>query len=298
MNGCKSSSNLFQALIMKKDKKTWFITGCSSGLGRAFAQEVLKQGYNAIITSRKTDEIQDLADQYPETALALSLDITDTDQITSALSQAESKFGGVDVLVNNAGYGYRAAVEEGDDGDVRALFDTIFFGTVSMIKAVLPGMRSRRSGTIFNVSSIGGRFSSPGSGYYSAAKYALEGLSDTLSKEVAPLGIRVIIIDPGAFRTDFAGRSLKGAKKVIADYEGTVGPRRKENDKSSGTQPGDPQKAAEVIVELEESDEVPLRILLGTDAVKIISKELEAQQQELEKWKSVSIKTDFKVTEA
>lgn len=278
---------------MKIVKKTWFITGCSSGLGRAFAQEVLKKGYNAIITSRKTDQIQDLGDQYPETALVLSLDITDSEQITSVIKQAESRFGGIDVLLNNAGYGYRAAVEEGDDGDVRALFDTIFFGTVNMIKAVLPGMRSRRSGTIFNVSSIGGRFSSPGSGYYSAAKYALEGLSDTLSKEVAPLGIRVIIIDPGAFRTDFAGRSLKGAKKAIADYEETVGPRRKENDKSNGTQPGDPQKAAQVIIELEKSEEVPLRILLGTDAIKIISKELEAQHQELEKWKSISIKTDL-----
>jgi NAD(P)-dependent dehydrogenase (short-subunit alcohol dehydrogenase family) len=278
---------------MKTGKKTWLITGCSSGLGRAFAQEVLKQGYNAIITSRKADKIQDLADQYPETALALSLDITDSEQITSVIMQAESRFGGIDVLLNNAGYGYRAAVEEGDDVEVRDLFATIFFGTVSMIKSILPGMRNRRSGTIFNVSSIVGRFSSPGSGYYSAAKYALEGLSDTLSKEVNPLGIRVIIIDPGAFRTDFAGRSLKGAKKVIADYESTVGPRRKENDKSSGTQPGDPQKAARVIIELAESEEVPLRILLGTDAVNIISKELEAQQRELEKWKSISIRTDF-----
>jgi len=146
---------------MKTGKKTWLITGCSSGLGRAFAQEVLKQGYNAIITSRKADKIQDLADQYPETALALSLDITDSEQITSVIMQAESRFGDIDVLLNNAGYGYRAAVEEGDDVEVRDLFATIFFGTVSMIKAILPGMRNRRSGTIFNVSSIGGRFPHP-----------------------------------------------------------------------------------------------------------------------------------------
>lgn len=278
---------------MKTVKKTWLITGCSTGLGLAFAEQVLKQGYNAIITSRKVEDIQDLADQYPDTALALSLDVTNSDQITSVIAQAETRFGRIDVLLNNAGYGYRAAVEEGDNNDVRALFDTIFFGTVSMIKAVLPGMRNRKSGTIFNVSSIGGRFSSPGSGYYSAAKYALEGMSDALRKEVTPLGIRVIVIDPGAFRTDFAGRSLKGAKQAIADYEQTVGPRRKENDKSSGTQPGDPDKAAQVIIELEERENVPFRILLGTDAVKIIKGELEAQLEELESWKQISIKTDY-----
>jgi NAD(P)-dependent dehydrogenase (short-subunit alcohol dehydrogenase family) len=278
---------------MKTINKTWLITGCSSGLGLAFAEQVLKQGYNAIITSRKLEDIQNLADQYPDTALALSLDVTDNDQISSVIRQAETKFGSIEVLLNNAGYGYRAAVEEGDDDDVRALFDTNFFGTVNMIKAVLPGMRNRKSGTIFNVSSIGGRFSSPGSGYYSAAKYAMEGMSDALRKEVSPLGIRVVVIEPGAFRTDFAGRSLQGAKTNISDYDETVGPRRKENDKTNGTQPGDPNKAAQAIIELEESEQVPFRILLGTDAVKIITSELEAQKLELETWKHISIKTDF-----
>jgi len=278
---------------MKNVNKTWLITGCSSGLGRSFAEAVLKYGYNVIITSRKLEDVQDLGDHYPNTALALPLDVTNNEQITSVLNQAKAKFGVIDVLLNNAGYGYRAAVEEGDDKDVRALFDTIFFGTVNMIKAVLPGMRNRKSGTIFNVSSIGGRYSSPGSGYYSAAKYALEGMSDALRKELSPLGIRVITIEPGAFRTDFAGRSLQGAKTNIADYEKTVGPRRKENDNSSGTQPGDPDKAAQVIIELEERPDVPFRILLGTDAIKIISQELEAQKQELESWKQISIKTDY-----
>jgi NAD(P)-dependent dehydrogenase (short-subunit alcohol dehydrogenase family) len=278
---------------MKTINKTWLITGCSSGLGLAFAEQVLKQGYNAIITSRKLEDIQNLADEYPDTAFALSLDVTNNEQISSVLEQAETRFGSIDVLLNNAGYGYRAAVEEGDDDDVRALFDTNFFGTVSMIKAVLPCMRNRKSGTIFNVSSIGGRFSSPGSGYYSAAKYALEGMSDALRKEVTPLGIRVVVIEPGAFRTDFAGRSLKGAKTNISDYDETVGPRRKENDKSSGTQPGDPNKAAQAIIELVESEQVPFRILLGTDAIKIITGELEAQKLELETWKHISIKTDF-----
>ncbi|WP_158829827.1 oxidoreductase [Mucilaginibacter lacusdianchii] len=273
--------------------KTWLITGCSSGLGRAQAEEVLKKGYNAVITSRKVQDVQSLADQYPETALALALDITDQEQITTVIQQAEARFGRIDVLMNNAGYGYRAAVEEGDDEDVRNLFDTLFFGTVNMIKSVLPGMRSRKSGTILVVSSIGGRFSQPASGYYSAAKFALEGMSDALRKEVAPLGIRTIVIEPGAFRTDFAGRSLQGAKTEIADYAETVGPRRKENDKSHGTQPGDPQKAARTIIEITESEKIPFRLLLGSDAIQTITKELDAQKQELEDWKGVSLTTDY-----
>ncbi|RYE33102.1 MAG: SDR family NAD(P)-dependent oxidoreductase [Sphingobacteriaceae bacterium] len=278
---------------MSKTTKTWLITGCSSGLGQAFAEEVLKQGYQAVITSRNADDIKKIADQYPDKALALSLDITDKNRIVEVVKEAETKFGGIDVLVNNAGYGYRAAVEEGDDEDVRTLFDTIFFGTVNVIQAVLPGMRKRKSGTIMNVSSIGGRFSQPASGYYSAAKFALEGMSDALRKELAPLRIRAIIIEPGAFRTDFAGRSLKGAKNQIDDYEGTVGPRRKENDKSSGTQPGDPQKAAQAIIKIAESEQTPFRLLLGNDAIEIITKELDAQKQELEAWKHISLTTDY-----
>lgn len=278
---------------MENLNKTWLITGCSSGLGHAFAEEVLRQGYNAVITSRKLEDINGLTLKYPDSSLALSLDITNKEQISEVVKQAESRFGSIDVLVNNAGYGYRAAVEEGDEDDVRALFDTIFFGTVNMIKAVLPSMRNRRSGTIMNVSSIGGRFSQPASGYYSAAKFALEGMSDALFKELKPLGIRVIVIDPGAFRTDFAGRSLKGAKKTIADYDETVGPRRKENDKSSGTQPGDPQKAAQTIIKIVEKEQVPFRLLLGSDAIQTIRKELEAQMKELEDFKDISIQTDY-----
>jgi NADP-dependent 3-hydroxy acid dehydrogenase YdfG len=179
---------------MENKIKTWLITGCSSGLGKAFAEEVLKQGYNAVITARKAEDIKEISEKYPDSALALSLNITDNEQISSAVEQAEAKFNGIDVLLNNAGYGYRSAVEEGDDIGTRTLLDTMFFGTVNMIKAVLPGMRTKRFGTILNLSSIGGRFAAPGSGYYSAAKFAIEGMSDALRKEVGPLGIRVIVI--------------------------------------------------------------------------------------------------------
>jgi NADP-dependent 3-hydroxy acid dehydrogenase YdfG len=278
---------------MKAQNKTWLITGCSSGLGHALAKEVLTQGYNAVVTARKIEDVQQLAKDYPETALAASLDITDLDQIATVIKQAEEKFGSVDVLINNAGYGYRAAVEEGEDKEVRKLLDTIFFGTVYMIQAVLPGMRSSRSGTIMNVSSIGGRYAAPGSGYYSAAKFAVEGMSDALRKELAPLGIKVTVIEPGAFRTEFAGRSLKGSEIEIDDYKDTVGPRRKQHDKTSGTQQGDPQKAAQAIIKIEEGDKVPFRLLLGSDAIDGIRKELSSQQQELEDWLEVSSSTDY-----
>lgn len=180
--------------------------------------------------------------RFPHTALALPLDVTDKKQISSAVQQAQARFGGIDVLVNNAGYGYRAAVEEADDADVRQLFDTNLFGAVDMIKAVLPDMRVKRAGAILNISSIGARISPAGSGYYSATKAALEGLSGSLHKELRPLGISVTAIEPGAFRTDFAGRSLTQSATAIPDYAETAGKRRKENDTVHGTQPGDPAR--------------------------------------------------------
>ena len=183
------------------------------------------------------------------------------------MQQAEERFGGVDVLVNNAGYGYRAAVEEGDDADVRTLFDTHFFGTVAMIKAVLPGMRARRSGAIVNISSIGAQLTPVGSGYYAAAKAAIEGLSGALRGELAPLGISVTVVEPGAFRTDFAGRSLTQSATVIDDYAATAGQRRKENDTMDGNQAGDPAKAGAAIIAAVESSEPPAFLLLGPDAL-------------------------------
>jgi NADP-dependent 3-hydroxy acid dehydrogenase YdfG len=185
-------------------------------------------GLHAVVTARNTDSLQDLVASHPQGAVAAELDVTDKEEVKRAVHLAEERFGGVDV------YGYRAAVEEGDDAEVTDLFAANFFGTVSVVKAVLPGMRARRSGTIVNVSSIAGRLASPGSGHYSASKFAVEGVSDALRKEVGPLGIRVMIVEPGAFRTNFAGRSLQQVKANIGDYGKTAGPRRKENDRTHG----------------------------------------------------------------
>jgi NAD(P)-dependent dehydrogenase (short-subunit alcohol dehydrogenase family) len=179
--------------------------------------------------------------------VSAALDVTKRDQVERAVRLAQDRFGAVDVLINNAGHGYRAAVEEADEEEVAELFATNFFGAVSTIRAVLPMMRARRSGTIVNVSSIAGRRAAPGSGYYSASKFALEGMSDALRQEVGPIGVRVMVVEPGAFRTDFAGRSLQQAKAYITDYASTAGPRRKENDQTHGTQPGDPARAARAL---------------------------------------------------
>lgn len=270
---------------------TWLITGCSTGLGRALAQAVLAHGHNAVVTARDISTVQDVAAAYPGTALALPLDVTDPAQIGAAVKQAQERFGGIDVLVNNAGYGYRAAVEEADDADVRRLFDTNVFGAVDMIKAVLPDMRAKRSGTILNISSIGARIKPAGSGYYSATKAALEGLSGSLRKELQPLGINVTIIEPGAFRTDFAGRSLTQSATAIADYAETAGKRRKENDTIHGTQPGDPAKAAEAIVTIAESPNPPSLAVLGKDAVEAFAAAAEAERAELEQWRDLSLST-------
>jgi len=282
---------------MKKDVNrkniTWLITGCSTGLGRFLAKEVLSDGYNAIVTSRNVEDIRDIAEAYPETALALSLDISNQAQIKNAIEAAEARFGKIDVLINNAGYGFRGAVEEASKEEIRKIFDTNFFGTVEMIQAVLPGMRKRKSGMIMSVSSIGGRFAAPGSGFYSATKFAIEGMSDALRKELTPLGIRVMLIEPGAFRTDFAGRSLTQSETVISDYASTAGERRKEKDTTNGKQQGDPKKAAQAIIKAFEESQGPFRLLLGSDAIQLTRSELNAQIKELEDWNNISISTDF-----
>jgi NAD(P)-dependent dehydrogenase (short-subunit alcohol dehydrogenase family) len=272
---------------------TWLITGCSTGLGRSLADAVLAHGDNAVVTARDVAKVEDLAKAHPDTALALALDVTDPGQVTEAVREAEARFGGVDVLVNNAGYGYRAAVEEGDDADVQRLFATNFFGAVAMIKAVLPGMRARRHGAIVNISSIGARICPPGSGYYSASKAALEGMSGSLRKELQPLGITVMAVEPGAFRTDFAGRSLAQSAEAITDYADTAGKRRKENDTVHGTQPGDPTRAAQAIITAIGSPDSPGLLLLGDDALAAFGSVLDAQHAELEAWKALSASTGF-----
>lgn len=272
---------------------TWLITGSSTGLGRALAEAVLERGENAVVTARDVSKVEDLAKRYPDTALALSLDVTDQGQIERAVREAEARFGGVDVLVNNAGYGYRAAVEEAADEDVRQLFATNFFGAVTLIQKVLPGMRARRSGAIVNISSIGAQMTHPGSAHYSASKAALEGMSGSLRREVAPLGITVMAVEPGGFRTDFAGRSLKGSTTVIDDYAETVGPRRKENDKTDGTQPGDPKKLAQALITVLDSGRAPKLLVLGSDAVRDFEGVLDAQRAAVDEWRAVSTDTDL-----
>jgi NAD(P)-dependent dehydrogenase (short-subunit alcohol dehydrogenase family) len=272
---------------------TWLITGCSTGLGRALAQAALARGDTVAATARDAASIQELVDAHPETALALPLDVTDRAQVTRAVRGAQERFGGIDVLVNNAGYGYRAAVEEADDSDVEALFETNFFGPIAMIKAVLPDMRARHHGTIVNISSIGARRSPPGSGYYAASKAALEALTASLRKEVEPLGIASMIVEPGAFRTDFSGRSLTQSRRAIDDYAATAGRRRKENDASDGTQQGDPAKAAQAIIAAVGSSDPPLMLVLGPDALMTFRESLNELSSDLNAWEHLSTGTSF-----
>jgi NAD(P)-dependent dehydrogenase (short-subunit alcohol dehydrogenase family) len=272
---------------------TWFITGCSTGLGRAFAEAAIAHGHDVVVTARDVTKVQDLADAHPDSVLALTLDVTDDGQVTDAVRAAEQRFGRIDVLVNNAGYGYRAALEEGDDADVRQLFETHVFGTVRTIKAVLPGMRERRSGTIVNLSSIGARIAPEGSGYYAAVKAAIEALTLSLRKEVAPLGITAMAVEPGGFRTDFAGRSLMQSATPIADYAATAGKRRKEHDTAHGTQPGDPAKAAEALMTAVESERPPYMLLLGNDASTGFRAALDALRAEVDEWEQLSRSTDL-----
>jgi NAD(P)-dependent dehydrogenase (short-subunit alcohol dehydrogenase family) len=272
---------------------TWLITGCSTGLGRALAEAVIAAGHNAVVTARDAGKVADLAEGKADRVLPLALDVTDPQQVTDAVRRAQEQFGDIDVLVNNAGYGYRAAVEEGDDADIRTLFETQFFGPVAMLKAVLPGMRARRAGSIVNISTIGVQIMPAGSGYYAASKAALEAMSGALHSELKPLGISVTVVEPGAFRTDFAGRSLTQSSTVIDDYAETAGKRRKEHDTAHGTQPGDPAKAANAIITAVESDEPPAFLLLGTDALNVFRRLTDARLDTIKRWEKLSTSTDI-----
>ena len=272
---------------------TWLITGCSSGIGRGIAKAVLKHGDNAVVTARNISTVTDIVENYPDTAIAVPLDITNKESIAGAVKAAADNFGGVDILVNNAGYGYRSSVEEGEEESVNLLFNTNFFGPIELIKQVLPYMRAQKNGAILNVSSIAAARSGVGSGYYAASKAALELMTDGLMKEVAPLGIKVMTVEPGAFRTKFYDTSLKGTQKQIEDYADTAWKTRKENIVDNQDQPGDPDKAGEVIYETIQKETIPKRLLLGSDAVKIVSAEMKERLQEIEDWSDVSKQTDY-----
>ena len=272
---------------------TWLITGCSSGIGRGIAKAVLKHGDNAVVTARNISTVTDIVENYPDTAIAVPLDITNKESIAGAVKAAADNFGGVDILVNNAGYGYRSSVEEGEEESVNLLFNTNFFGPIELIKQVLPYMRAQKNGAILNVSSIAAARSGVGSGYYASSKAALELMTDGLMKEVAPLGIKVMTVEPGAFRTKFYDTSLKGTQKQIEDYADTAWKTRKENIVDNQDQPGDPDKAGEVIYETMKKEKLPKRLLLGSDAVKIISAEMKERLQEIEDWSAISKQTDY-----
>jgi NAD(P)-dependent dehydrogenase (short-subunit alcohol dehydrogenase family) len=273
------------------EKPVWFITGCSTGFGRHLAKHVLELGYRTAVTARKPDEVKDLATLGE--ALVLKLDVTNQDQINAAIKAAEKKFGRIDVLVNNAGIGYFGAVEESEDKEVRRMFEINFFGLSRMIHAVLPGMRKRREGFIVNFSSIGGLRSFPSVGYYNATKFAVEGLSEALWQEVEPLGIKVMLVEPSGFRTDWAGRSADQSKRQIPDYAGTAGAWQKQVRAISGKQPGDPVRAAQAIVKAVESAKPPHHLLLGNDAYKGAMIKLEELHKDFATWETVTRGADF-----
>ncbi|MGR9375277.1 oxidoreductase [Rhizobium leguminosarum] len=279
--------------IMSSPAPTWFITGASSGLGRALAEAVLARGWRAVMTARRPETLADLTAEHGDRALALALDVTDSNSIAGAVHDAETHFGAIDVLVNNAGYGYLSAIEEGDDAEIRAQFETNVFGLIAVTKQVLPGMRSRRQGHIFNVSSLGGLVAFAATGYYHATKFAVEGLSESLSHEVKSLGIDVTILEPGAFRTDWAGRSMVESSTIVDDYAETSGKRRQATRSVSGNQPGDPVRAATAIISAFEADEPPLRLLLGAPALKIARERLDALRANFEAWAETTLSADF-----
>ncbi|MDE3125312.1 MAG: SDR family NAD(P)-dependent oxidoreductase [Bacteroidota bacterium] len=279
-------------------KKVWFITGCSTGFGRSLATEVLAQGYNAVVTARNTADIADLVNAYPDTALALPLDVTVAADIEKAVSAAIQRFGQIDVLVNNAGIGYFGAVEESEEAEVRKMFEINVFGLAKVTQQVLPYMRQRRSGHILNIASIGGLRSFPGVGFYNATKYAVDGLSEALYKEVSPLGIKVTIVAPSGFRTDWAGRSAKNTTIQIADYAGTARKNMDDIRGYSGKQPGDPVRAAKAMIQVTEVAHPPLRLLLGAAALRGARAKLAELQQDFDTWASVTEGADFPKEEA
>lgn len=273
--------------------KVWFITGCSTGFGRELAKEALQQGNKVVVTARKPDEVKDLVAQFSETAIAVKLDVTKPEDIKSSVQQAMNKFGRIDVLVNNAGIGYFGAIEESEEEEVRRMFEINVFGLANMTKEVLPIMRKQRGGHIVNVASIGGLVAFPAVGFYNATKFAVDGFSESLSKEVAPLGINVTVIAPSGFRTDWAGRSANEAKTVIEDYATTAGQNRNNIRGYSGKQPGDPERAAKAIIKAVESENPPLRLLLGAAALRGARNKIKELQRDIDAWEETTVGADF-----
>jgi NAD(P)-dependent dehydrogenase (short-subunit alcohol dehydrogenase family) len=273
--------------------KTWLITGSSRGLGRDLAKTVLDSGDNVVATARRPEQLDDLVQEYGDRVRAVQLDVTDAAAARAAVQTAIDAFGALDVVVNNAGYANSASIEDTPDDDFRAQIETNLFGVVNVTKAALPVLRAQRSGHFIQFSSIGGRVGgTPGMGAYQTAKFAVEGFSEVLSNEVKPLGIKVTIIEPGAFRTDWGGSSMR-VPQVSGDYDQTVGAMNRFRESTVDTWPGDPARAAKAVTDIVRLDEPPLRLLLGSDALAYADKASKSRAEEAEKWAGVSRSTDF-----
>jgi len=273
--------------------KTFLITGVSSGLGRAFAAGALDAGHRVIGTVRRDSDIEAFAALAPGRAHPLVLDVTSFDAIPAAVADAERTVGPIDVLVNNAGYGHEGVLEESSMDDLQRQFAANVFGPVAMMKAVLPGMRARRRGHIVNVTSMGGFITLPGISFYCGSKFALEGISEALGKEVADFGIRVTALAPGQFRTDWAGRSMDRTPRSIAEYDAVMDPIRAARHAKSGNQPGDPARAAQALLALTEAPSPPVRLFLGEDALGLVDQKLDQMKAEIAAWDALSRSTSF-----
>jgi len=283
--------DLFKKHIMEK---VWLITGCSTGFGRELAKHVLAQGHQAAVAARNTEDVRDIIAGHEDRAIAVTLDVTKADQIKAAVQQTKDRFGRIDVLVNNAGIGYFGAVEESEEAAVRTMFEINFFGLAKMTQEVLPIMRAQRSGHIVNIASIGGLVGFPAVGFYNATKFAVDGLSESLAKETAKLGIKVTIVAPSGFRTDWAGRSANESEQEIDDYSATAGKVRASLRRSTGDEPGDPVYGARAIVEAVASGKPPHHLLLGNDAFEGAMAKLEHLRQDFAAGEAVARAADFR----
>jgi NAD(P)-dependent dehydrogenase (short-subunit alcohol dehydrogenase family) len=268
----------------------WFITGCSTGFGQELAKLIAARGWPLVATARKADTLSDLVG---DNVLTLDLDVTKPEMIQAAVKAAQERFGRIDVLVNNAGYGYLSTIEEGEDEAIRAQFETNVFGLFALTRAVLPGMRERRRGHVINITSVAGFAGNPGSGYYAATKHAVEGFSKALAAEVRPLGVNVTCVAPGPFRTDWAGRSIHQTDVAIDDYQDTVGKRFRDVASYSGKQAGDPVRAGEAMIALTEQDTPPLHVVLGAGGFKAVTSQLQRALGEIEAHRELSLGTDY-----
>lgn len=280
------------------EKNVWFVTGCSTGFGRELVRHLLENDHRVVVTARDISKVEDLVAINKENAFVIALDVTDKHQVRSAVEQAQDRFGRIDVLINNAGFGYFGAIEESDELEVRSMFETNFWGLAEVTRAVLPQMRARKSGTIVNISSIGGFVGFPAVGYYNATKFAVNGFSEALKKEVEPLGIKVVLVQPSGFRTDWAGRSANDATHMIADYAETAGANQAAIRGYSGNQPGDPVRAAKAIVRAVEADDPPFFLLLGKAALKNARLKLDDLKNDFDAWAEVTEGSDFPEVES